>query len=171
MQDFDYKHADNETYMISRYRGDEREVSVPASFYGCDISVLMDDVFRNHDEIESVQLPDSLTCICGFVFDGCSSLHAIDLPESLRDFLPYAFVRSSFEKLIIPAGVKIIPPYCFKDCRDLREIVFLADRLQLMGFSFSGCDNLKTVVIPHNTVISETAFDRCGHINISYRDE
>ena len=59
--------------------GDEEWVEeIPDSYYGCPVSVLMDDIFKNHTEIEKVILPDTLTDIGGFVFDGCTSLKHIE---------------------------------------------------------------------------------------------
>ena len=69
MQEFWFKHADNDTYMVQFYRGDDPEVTVPSSWYGCDVTVLMDDIFKGHAEITKVNLPDTLTDIGGFVFD------------------------------------------------------------------------------------------------------
>ena len=96
MQDFWFKHADNETYMVQAYRGDDSCVVVSSSYYGANVSVLMDDIFKGHQEIREVRLPDTLTDIGGFVFDGCTGLKKITLPKSLKTFWQYAFVRSAF---------------------------------------------------------------------------
>ena len=170
MQDFWYKHADNETYMIQFYQGDDAKVTIPSSWYGCDISVLMDDIFKGHKEIEEVILPDTLTDIGGFVFDGCSSLKKIDLPSSLNTFWQYAFVRSSFEELVIPEGVYIIPPFCFQDCYELRKITLLSHSLKIMGRAFLRCENLEEVVISGEAEIHPRAFEDCKKVKIIHKD-
>lgn len=164
MQEFWFKHADNDTYMVQFYRGDDPEVTVPSSWYGCDVTVLMDDIFKGHAEITKVILPDTLTDIGGFVFDGCSSLKEIVLPPRLHTLWQYAFVRSSFEELVIPAGVREIVPFVFRDCTNLKKVTFLADRLKIMGWSFSGCTSLETVIMPENTQIHETSFEKCNSV-------
>ena len=170
MQEFWFKHADNDTYMAQRYRGDEQTVTVPASWYGCPVSVLMDDLFKGHREIENVILPDTVTDIGGFVFDGCSSLKQIILPSSLRNLWQYAFVRSSFGELLIPEGVRDIVPFCFKDCRELTRIEFTAEHLRIMGWAFEGCESLKEIVISRDAVIHETAFSGCSAVTIIRRN-
>ncbi len=171
MQEFWYKHADNDTYMIQAYRGDDSEVTVPSSWYGCDVSVLMDDIFKGHTEITKVNLPETITDIGGFVFDGCSSLKSIVLPEKLHTLWQYAFVRSSFEELVIPKGVNDVVPFCFQDCANLRRIVLTADHVRLMGWSFLRCTALEEVVLPRDAAIHENAFAGCEGVKLVYRTD
>lgn len=166
MHDFWYKHADNETYMVQFYKGDDKRVEIPDSYYGCPVSVLMDDIFKNHTEIEEVILPDTLTDIGGFVFDGCTSLKHIELPSSLHTFWQYAFVRSSFEELVIPEHVKIIPPFCFKDCHHLKKVTFMADQLKIMSNAFLDCHELEEVHVPSNLQVHPLAFKNCTNTKI-----
>lgn len=169
MQDFWFKHADNETYMAQRYIGDDAHVTVPSSYYGCPVSVLMDDLFKGHTEIESVALPDTLTDIGGFVFDGCANLKKIELPSSLNTFWQYSFVRSSFEELVIPSGVKDIVPFCFQDCANLKRIEFQSEHLRIMGWAFLRCVSLKEIILPEDVTIHPSAFDGCRDIKLIYR--
>lgn len=168
MQEFWFKHADNETYMVQAYRGDDPEVTVPASWYGSDVTVLMDDIFRGHTEITKVVLPPSITDIGGFVFDGCSSLRQIVLPDNLRTLWQYAFVRSAFRELVIPAGVTEAVPFVFQDCTNLKKVTFLADRLKIMGWCFRGCTALETVQVPPGTLIHETSFENCNRVELVF---
>jgi hypothetical protein len=169
MQDFWFRHADNDTYMVQVYQGNDPEVTVPASWYGCDVTVLMDDIFKGHTEITKVNLPDTITDIGGFVFDGCTSLKSIVLPEKLHTLWQYAFVRSSFEELAIPPGVTDIVPFCFQDCTSLRRIVLSADHVRLMGWSFLRCTSLREVVLPQSAAIHENAFAGCEGVNLMYK--
>lgn len=166
MQDFWFKHADNDTYMVQRYIGDEPSVTVPSSYYGCPVSVLMDDIFKGHTEISEVILPDTLSDIGGFVFDGCTSLKTIELPSSLHTFWQYAFVRSSFEELVIPENVTIIPPFCFQDCHSLRKVTFLAGYVKLMGNCFLNCESLEEVIVPKMFQIHPFAFKNSRNVKI-----
>lgn len=164
MQDFWYKHADNETYMVQAYIGDDPSVTVPSSYYGCPVSVLMDDIFKGHTEITEVILPKTLSDIGGFVFDGCISLKTITLPHSLTTLWQYAFVRSSFEELVIPEQVSIIPPFCFQDCRSLKKVTFLSEKVKLMGRCFMNCTNLEEVIVPADVQIHPLSFKNCRNV-------
>ncbi|MBR3349595.1 MAG: leucine-rich repeat domain-containing protein [Solobacterium sp.] len=170
MQDFWFKHADNETYMVQAYRGDDSCVVVPSSYYGANVSVLMDDIFKGHQEIREVRLPDTLTDIGGFVFDGCTGLKKITLPKSLKTFWQYAFVRSAFEELVIPEGVYLIPPFCFKECVHLKKITFEAKNLKIMGQAFLDCKALAEVRVFAKTEIHPLAFKNCPDVRIIQKD-
>lgn len=166
MQDFWFKHADNETYMVQKYIGDDASVTVPSSYYGCEVSVLMDDIFKGHTEISEVILPETLRDIGGFVFDGCTSLKTIRLPSSLSALWQYAFVRSSFEELVIPEKVTIIPPFCFQDCHELKKVTFLSGQIRLMSSCFLNCYSLEEVCLPSQIQIHPLAFKNCGNVRI-----
>ena len=145
MQEFDFKYVVNDTYMAVRYYGDEADVVIPDTWYGKPVSVLGEDLFKGHTEIRSIRIPASVTHIMGFVFDGCTSLQELILPEGLYSILPYAFVRCGLRSVILPAGVTQIPPYAFYQCRLLEKIEIRAGKIKIYGHAFDGCDRLKHV--------------------------
>jgi hypothetical protein len=55
-------------------------------------------------------------------------------------------------------------PFVFRDCTNLKKVTFLTDRLKIMGWSFSGCTSLETVIMPENTQIHETSFEKCNRV-------
>lgn len=83
MQQFTYKLIEDGTYCITDYMGDEANVMIPDCYCGAPITVLFDKLFRNHLEITSVYIPNSVTDIGEFVFDGCMNLRHIKLPSQL----------------------------------------------------------------------------------------
>ena len=122
MQDFRFRYNVNDTYMVTGYKGDEPVVSVPDTFYGLPVTMLYDDLFKHHTEIREIHLPQTLTDIGGFVFDGCTSLDHIGIPDSVSVIWQYAFVRSSIREIILPASLKSVYPFTFMDCRELTEV-------------------------------------------------
>lgn len=145
MQEFEFMPTQDECYTVCGYKGDEENVVIPAVYLGRPVTILYDKLFKGHKEITSITIPDSVTDIGGFVFDGCEGLHSIALPQALTSLWSYAFTRSSFEELTIPAGVETAPPFLFKDCRQLRKVTFLGDVKKVHNYSFCGCD--KNIVI------------------------
>ena len=81
MQDFYYRMVDDGTYYITGYEGDESEVVIPTDRV---FTILSDKIFRGHSEITSIQIPDTVTDIGEFVFDGCVNLRHLKLPANLR---------------------------------------------------------------------------------------
>ena len=105
MQEFYYRRVEDGTFCLTGYEGDEAEVIIPddkvftilsdkvflTGYEGDEaeviipddkvFTILSDKVFRGHDEITSVQIPDSVTDMGEFLFDGCINLRQLKLPE------------------------------------------------------------------------------------------
>ena len=71
MQEFIYKPTDDSTYCVTGYTGDEAEVVIPDSYGSGVITVIGDGLFSGHSEITRVHIPDTVTNMGEFIFDGC----------------------------------------------------------------------------------------------------
>ncbi len=158
MQQFTFEQMIDETLCITGYEGDEAEVIVPDEIGGVTVTMLGDDVFKGHREITSVQLPDAVVFLGGFVFDGCENLHQITLPPQLRDIFQYTFVRCGIEEIVLPEHVRSIPPFAFKDCRQLRRVICNQTLQKIYAKAFQGCDALTEIQHSAETEVSEMAF-------------
>lgn len=142
MQDYFYKQVEDGTWCIAAYAGDESEVVIPGEYQGMPVTILYDDLFKGHEEITSVRIPDSVTDIGGFVFDGCTHLTHVTLPASLENMWQYAFARSGIEEVTLPEKVRQIVPFTFKDCKNLRKVVCNSGLREIGAWAFDGCDRL-----------------------------
>lgn len=158
MQDFFYRILEDGTYCVTEYRGDEADVVIPDTYGGKPVTVLFDRLFRGHSEITSVRIPDTVTDIGSFVFDGCSSLKHIDLPPALSNMWDAAFARSSVEEIVLPDGITSIVPFTFKDCKELKRFVCNPGLKKIYAWAFHGCSNLKDFQCGPDTEVSEDAF-------------
>ena len=68
MQEFQYKMLEDETFAVTGYSGEEKEVVIPDTHWGKSVTVLFDSLFSGHAEIESIQIPDTVTDIGEFFF-------------------------------------------------------------------------------------------------------
>ncbi len=152
MQDFMYKMIDDETYAAAGYTGDEKEVVIPPVYNGMPVTMLLDDLFKGHSEILSVRIPDTVTDIGGFVFDGCTGLAGLELPPALRYMWQYAFARCGIREITIPDGVKDIVPFVFKDCTELERVICGPDLKEISAWAFQGCVRLR----PENVICGQT---------------
>ena len=168
MQDFRFRYNVNDTYMVTGYKGDEPVVSVPDTFYGLPVTMLYDDLFKHHTEIREIHLPQTLTDIGGFVFDGCTSLDHIGIPDSVSVIWQYAFVRSSIREIILPASLKSVYPFTFMDCRELTEVTCGPDLKEISAWAFQGCISLQKIRVSLHTKIDGRAFDGCNKITIEH---
>ncbi len=168
MQDFRFKYNVNNTYMVTGYQGDEAIVSVPETFYGLPVTMLYDDLFKHHAEIREIRLPSTLTDIGGFVFDGCTSLDRIIIPDTVSVLWQYAFVRSSIKDIRLPDSLKSVYPFTFKDCRELREVICGPELKEISAWAFQGCISLHKIRVSLHTKIDGRAFDGCNKITIEH---
>ncbi len=159
MQEFFFKYAEDGTYCVQSYEGDEPEVIVPEIYCGKPVTILLDGLFSGHSEITSVQIPDSVTQMGGFLFDGCLNLHQITLPKELRDMWGYAFARCGIEEILLPEHVKSIVPFTFKDCKQLKTVICNPGLKKIYSWAFSGCDRLDDLRCGPDVEISPQAFE------------
>lgn len=158
MQNFYYKHLEDDTYAVMSYEGDEEKVVIPEVYLGKPVTILYDKLFKGHSELKEITIPDCITDLGGWQFDGCLNLKHVKLPEKLRNLWQYAFVRSGIEEITIPEGVVDISPFAFKDCKNLKKVVCADSLKSISSWAFEGCDNLKELVVSENTKVSPKAF-------------
>jgi len=150
------------TYCITGYRGDDATINFPTTYT---ITILGDDVFKGHTEIEEVNIPDTVTIIGGFVFDGCTNLKSVKLPPNLKDMWQYAMTRTSIEEIEIPGTVKAIIPFTFNHSQSLKKVIFNEGTKRIDAWAFKDCTALTDIYLPASlTEISDRAFEGCGEI-------
>lgn len=171
MQTFSYKQLDDFNYMITGYAGDETEVTIPSSYMGRAVTILFDDIFKNHTEIIRVIIPDTITDIGGFVFDGCVNLKTIDLPDSISEMWQYAFVRSGITEIRLPASLGRISPYVFQDCKNLKKVICNPGLKIIRGRAFKNCPALTEVYMSKETELAELAFEGAPDARVIYYQE
>ena len=155
---FFYKRVDDGSFSIVEYEGNEKEVFIPKTHAGQPVTVLYDRVFRGHEEIVSIEIPDTVTDIGAFVFDGCSGLRSITLPARCKYLWQYAFCRSSIEEITLPEGIRTIAPFTFKDCRNLKKIVCNKGLVEIQARAFEGCSRDLEICHEEGLVISPSIF-------------
>lgn len=160
--DFYYKEVPGGTYCITAYTGNDKHVEFPGNIT---ITILHDDIFKGNTMVESVVIPETVTQIGGFMFDGCTNLTSIKLPGNLQDMWQYAFTRTSIEEIEIPGSVKSIVPYTFFASKKLKKVVINEGTTKILGSAFKDCTALKDVYLPSSIEhIHEDAFIGCGDI-------
>ena len=120
MQEFSYRQMEDGNYCVTGYQGDEAEVTIPASYNEIPVTVLFDQLFSGHTEITSVHIPDTVTDLGEFLFDGCVNLRHLDLPASLTTLWGYTFARCGLEEIILPDQLTSLPPFAFRHEENIR---------------------------------------------------
>lgn len=158
MENYIFKRVDNGTFSLIEYKGDETNVIIPEKHAGQAVTVLYDRLFKGHEEISNIQIPNTITDIGAFVFDGCSNLKNISLPSSLLYLWQYAFCRSSIEEIILPEKIRTIAPYTFKECTNLKKIVCNPGLIEIKAKAFLGCSPDLEIIHDDTVKISPMAW-------------
>ena len=158
MADFYTKTMDEETCCIMGYKGSSNRVVIPANLAGKRVTILYDALFKNHKEITSIKIPETVTNIGSYIFEGCTKLKKVELPAGLTDIWEYGFSKSSIEEIVIPDGVRTIMPFTFKDCKKLKKVVCGRGLRKICAGAFEGCPKLEEVVHGPNVKVSPEAY-------------
>lgn len=90
-------------------------------------------------------IPNGVTDIWSFAFDGCNNLTSIEIPDSIINIRVYAF----------------------NDCKSLKSIKIPDSVTSIIGNTFAGCENLISITIPSSvTSIGNLAFTGCKNLTI-----
>ena len=137
-------------------------------------------VLFNKDKTTLVQCPgafsgsyailDSVTSICHYAFDGCTSLTSVTIPDSVTSIGGQAFMDcSSLTSVTIPDGVTSIGWYAFDGCASLTSVTIPNSVTSIGWYAFDGCTSLTSVTIPDSvTIIGERAFADCTFLTDVY---
>ena len=103
-------------------------------------------VFQHCTELETVRLPESLRKIGHRAFYECEALVHVDIPSGVNEIGNYAFEEcSSLETVTIPEGVVNLPYGIFNNCQSLKSVKLPASLKTIGEWAFHGCSALTTI--------------------------
>lgn len=108
-------------------------------------------------------IPDSVTTIGDFAFEGCTALTKVSIPNSVITIGVGAFYKCILlTDIEIGDSVKIIGNYAFASCTNLRKVE-IPDCVSIIGeFAFRDCSQLTSVAIGNSvSIIDDGAFRDC----------
>ena len=111
-------------------------------------------------------IPNSVTTIGDYAFEGCSSLTSVTIPDSVTTIGNTAFYNcSSLTSITIGDSVTTIGHHAFYSCTSLTSLT-IGDSVTTIGKSaFYGCSSLTSITIPDSvTTIGDEAFCGCSSL-------
>lgn len=106
------------------------DIVIPDEIHGAPVIAVCWEVFKNHSEIQSIQLSENLLEINREAFYGCNGL----------------------EEIILPASLEEIGSDAFKKCTGLKEITIPENVQRMDTGAFAGCSSLEKVEMKGNPV-------------------
>jgi hypothetical protein len=114
----------------------------------------------------AVKIPNSITAIDDYAFDGCRGLTSVTIPNFVTAIGNHTFGGCiGLTSVIIPNSVTTIGNYAFNDCVGLTSITIPNSVISIGKEAFSYCGGLTSVIIPNSVnAIGVEAFSYCGSL-------
>ncbi len=127
---------DDGTLAITGYEGPSRDVVIPATIDGKEVSVIGAEAFRRSN-IRSVRMPNTLKWISMYAFEYCENLKYLEISQSVEFIENFAFIGcTALEEIVIP-GTVYVQEHAFEpDPEDWGE--GMSEKLKSITISNSG---------------------------------
>ena len=173
-----YPYLRGEIYLGAYYNNKKVLGILDGAFKDCDgitkvyllngLIKIGNNVFENCTSLEEIEIPETVTHLCDYVFKNCTSLKALTLHEGLLEIGDYAFENcESLEEITIPASVRHLGANAFVGCENITKITISEGLTYIGENAFEGCEKLEEIIIPASvTHIGENAFEGCENLVI-----
>ena len=142
---------------------DKPHITIPDS-----VTTIGDWAFEGCKSLTTIHLPESVTTIGDSAFWGCESLILINIPNSVATIGKKAFCGcESLTTIHLPESLTTIRSGTFAFCKSLTTI-HLPDSVTTIGdWAFEGCKSLTTIHLPDSvTTIGNIAFSGCEFLTL-----
>jgi len=122
------------------------------------VTTIGEGAFRAGASIEKLVIPDGITVIEPYAFEGCVQMVSITLPSTLEVLGDGAFYQCGITSLTIPTSEKLtrIGSCAFFECDKLQEVTIPGNIKTVGEEAFRKCSGLKKVVLSEGVVTVET---------------
>ena len=130
------------------------------------------DLYLNGNLVTDLVIPESITEIFPYVFNGCRSLKSVTIYGKMTQFsYSFRFCRN-LESVTILDGVTSIGAEAFYDCENLANVIIPDSIITIDDMAFYKCVSLTDITIPANvTSIGDSAFEECEKLaNVTFED-
>ena len=164
--DFTYTATATEV-TITGYTGAGGAVVIPASIDGTPVTAIGELAFspdyQGIQSITSVTIPNSVTSIGDYAFNGCTGLTGVTIGSGVISIGGGAFAGCSFlTSVTIPDNVTSIGADALANCSSLTSVTIGSGVTSIGSYAFYGCSGLISVTIPNSvTSIGEAVFREC----------
>ena len=168
---YEYKILDDGTAAITNYTGTGVIIKIPATIDGYNVTQIC-SAFCFNEDIISVIIPEGVTFIDNYAFNGCSKLASVKIPSTVTEIEGGAFEdtlwlanKRAADPLVtvnnilidgqtaagaveIPDTVKSISREAFSDNTEITSVKLPSGLTELPHLCFANCTNLSEVTFP-----------------------
>lgn len=160
-EDFTYEENENGEIVITGYKGEGGEVTIPAEIEGKAVVKIGEAAFDGRTDITAVTIPEGIKEIDNVAFRKCG-ITELTIPSSVKRIGGMSFREcESLETVIISEGAESMES-AFYNCTKLSRVELPQSLTSIGSMAFLNCDSLKEVTISDNTeFLGERAFENC----------
>jgi len=187
--DWEFQLLDNEV-MITKYLGDDVDVVVPDTIYGCPVTEITDmDIFSKvkpksitvpgtvkkagfnvsygWDELETLIYEDGVEHINACSISSFKNLKNVKLSSTLKTIGEYTFRNTpSLKNIDVPASVTSIENRAFENSGLTKIDINQLRNVKMGNFIFRDCVNLEELILPQDmTVVPPSLASGCVKLN------
>ena len=135
-------------------------------FLGPNPLVYANHLYLNGTEVTDLVIPESITSIGNYAFEGCSGLTNVTIPNTVTSIGDNAFEDcSGLTSIIIPNSVTEIGKVAFEGCTGLTNVTLGNSVTIINAYAFSDCSGITSIEIPKSvTTIGAKAFSGCSRL-------
>ncbi len=142
--------------VISGYLGNSFIIQIPDTIDGEPVTAIDFGAFGAYNtdssHTTSITIPDSVTKIGGYAFEGCTSLTSINIPDDVTVIEYCAFAGcTGLTSIAIPDGVTKIEWGAFESCTSLTSVTLPDSVTEIGNDIFKGCTSLTSVAYKGET--------------------
>ncbi len=152
--------AENAYYWYWHHQRDPMSVYIGRNF----VTDFDANLFGENCGAVSAEFGTKVTEIPNFLFDRCTTLETVKIPNSIETIGSGAFYETSVTS-IQGLGITSIGTGAFDRCASLKSVEFSESLTSINEYAFAGCTSLTDFILPSNThqlkVIDHSAFEDC----------
>lgn len=156
-EDGDYKYiiGTDGNITITRYVGDDKDITIPSMIDGKAVTVVGEKAFM-FKTLTNVTIPNSINIIGNHAFYGVG-LESVNIESGVKTIGMAAFGENNLINVVLPDSVEMIGDYAFFN--NELESVTISSSVKKIGDSSFAQNLLNKIIIPDNVeIIGEGAF-------------
>lgn len=159
ISDFRYEEHEDGGIIIQKYLGNDKEVVIPKTIDGKNVTCIGPFAFKNNKTVEHVEMPDTVKVIRETAFQNATSLKKVVLSNQLEEILKSAFEGcTSLSDVELPNTLRKLWYRAFAECTSLKSINIPKSLTEWDAETFVYCEIEEIVLEEGLELIAATAF-------------